>query len=331
MSTSVKNLAVRLVPLLIALVVSVGAVAFPVWAAPPTAAQISQALTTIADGRDPAFGTAIAPAQSLDAARSREERIHAVIARIADEIDAVTTAFATAPDAKKIAATKAAVARFSAETARDGASRSFEGDAPSLSLMRQLLFVPISGAAISATTVIATVSQFERSPKPDDNYYEYSDPADLKSSRVADEPGSAQSWTSAARPAMMPGQVYALKKCRHILVLGWYCNTALYRVGALDGTEGDSAQTLVTFLHPLPPGGDNAQFTDDRAKNIVDGYTALYVVVAADKLVLVYNFGIQSKAGAASQQGRLNAGHKEEYRQLVSRIEAALGTGKLPF
>ena len=322
----VKSLAARLVPLLVALVASVGA-----QAAAPTAAQISAAFTTIADGRDPAFGAGVAPAQSLDAARSPAERIHAVIARIADETAAVTTAFATAPDAEKIAATKAAVARFSAETARDGASRSFEGDGPSLSLMRQVLFVPISGAAISAATVTATVSQFERSPKTDDNYYEYSNPADLKGSHVADEPGSDQSWTSGARPPMTPGQVYALKKCRHIFVLGWYCNSALYRVGTLGGTEGGGAQTLTTFLHPLAPGGDNAQFTDDRAKNIVDGYTALYLVVAAEKLALVYNFGIQSKADAASQQSRLNEGHKEEYHQLVARIETALGTGKLPF
>ena len=322
----VKSLAAWLVLLLVGLVASGGAEA-----APPTAAEISGALSTIADGRDPGFGAGVAPAQSLDMARSRAERIHAVIARIANEIAAVTTAFATAPEPEKIAATKAAVARFSVETARDGASRSFEGDGPSLSLMRQVLFVPISSPAISAASVIATVSQFERSPKTDDNYYEYSNPADLKGSRVGDEPGSDQSWTSGARPAMTPGQVYALKKCRHIFVLGWYCNTSLYRVGTLGGTEAGGAQTLVTFLHPLPPGGDNSQFTDDRAKNIVDGYTALYLVLAAEKLVLVYNFGIQSKADAASQQSRLNEGHKEEYRQLVSRIATALGTGKLPF
>src|SRR5579864_755316 len=93
----VKNWPLLLVPLLVTLVASAGA-----QAAPLTAAQISGALTTIADGRDPTFGAGVAPAQSLDVARSPEERIHAVIARIADEIAAVTTAFATAPDAEKI-------------------------------------------------------------------------------------------------------------------------------------------------------------------------------------------------------------------------------------
>lgn len=299
-------------------------------AAPLAAETISGPLTAIADGRDKAFGAAIAPAQSLDAARPRADRIHAIVARIAGEIDAVTTAFATAPAAAKIGATKAAVARFSPETAQDGASRSFEGSGPSLSLMRQVLFVPASRAGVSIDTVMRIVSQFEHSPKTDDNYYEYSNPADLKGATVADLPGSDESWTSRARPAMIPGQLYALKKCRHIVILGWYCNTALYQVRELTGAR-DGAQTLFTFLHPLPAGADNATFTDDRAKNIVDGYTALYVVMAADNLVLAYNLGIQSKADAPGQQSRLNDGHKEEYRQLVGRIEATLGTGKLPF
>jgi hypothetical protein len=297
---------------------------------PRSAAAIAGPLTTIADGQDKAFGAAVAPAQSLDAAGSREDRVHAIVARIAAEVDAVTTAFATAPTADKIRATKAAVAQFSPETAQDGASRSFEGNGPSLSLMRQLLFVPAARAAITTTTVMQTVSQFEHSAKTDDNYYEYSNPADLKGSTIADLPGSEASWTNQARPPMNPGQVYALKKCRHIFVLGWYCNTSLYQVRALAGVSG-GAQSLTTVLRPLPPGADNAKFTDDRAKNIVDGYTALYVVMAADDVVLVYNLGVQSKADAPSQQSRLNDGQKAEYRQLVSRIEAALGTGKLPF
>jgi hypothetical protein len=319
---TMKNLLALLAPLLIA--------ASCATAAPLPAELIAAPLTTIADGKDKAFGAAVAPAQSLDAGRSRDDRVHAIVARIAGEVEAVTTAFAAAPAAEKIAATKAAVAQFSPETARDGASRSFEGSGPSLSLMRQVLFVPAASAAISPSTVMQMVSQFERSPKTDDDYYEYSDPADLKGSNVTDLPGSDASWTTQARPPMAPGQLYALKKCRHIVILGWYCNTSLYQQRGVAGAA-DGAQSLITFLRPLPKGADNAKFTDDRAKNIVDGYTALYVVMAADNLVLVYNFGIQSKADAASQQSRLNDGHKLEYRQLVSRIEAALGAGKLPF
>jgi hypothetical protein len=296
-------------------------------AAPLSAEAIATPLTTIADGGDKTFGAAVAPAQSLDAGRPRADRIHAIVERMAGEVATVTTAFATAPDAERIAATKAAVARFNPETAQDGASRSFEGSGPSLSLMRQLLFVPVARAEISAATVMQVVSQFERSPKTDDNYYEYSNPADLKAATIADLPGSDASWTTKARPAMTPDQVYALKKCRHIVILGWYCNTSLYQRRDLAG----AVPALITFLRPLPPGADNAKFTDDRAKNIVDGYTALYVAIAADNLVLVYDLGVQSKAEAPSQQGRLNDGQKAEYRQLVARIEAALGLGKLPF
>src|SRR5580692_1423707 len=141
---TMKNLAALLVPLLIA---AAGANA-----APLPAELTAGALTAIADGKDKAFGAAVAPAQSLDAGRSRDERIHAIVARIAAEVEAVTTAFAAAPAAEKIAATKAAVAQFSPETARDGASRSFEGSGPSLSLMRQVLFVPAASAAISSAT-----------------------------------------------------------------------------------------------------------------------------------------------------------------------------------
>jgi hypothetical protein len=299
-------------------------------AATLSAEQIANPLAVIVDGQDKAFGTAVAPAQSLDTARAPKTRSRAVIDRIAHEVSTVTTAFATATRENRIGATKTAVARFNPETARDGASRSFEGSAPSLSVMRQLLFVPKASAAISAAAVMDAVSQFERSPKTDDIYYEYSNPADLKGSSIADLRGSAASWTTAARPPMAPGQVYALKKCRHIVILGWYCNTSLYQRRALGNADG-GVPSLITLLRPLPKGADNPHFDGERAKNIVDGYTALYVAVDAGDLVLVYNLGIQSKAGAASQQGRLNEGHKAEYRQLVSFLETKLATGKLPF
>jgi hypothetical protein len=293
--------------------------------APLPADQIAPILAAIVEGRDPAFGATVAPALSTDKALPRAERARAVVNRIAQEVADVAAAFAAAPAAQKTAATRQAVARVSAETARDGAERSFEGDGPSLSLMRQLLFVPAQGDN-AVDKVMRIVSQFEHSPKTEDNYYEYANPADLKGSATADLPGSAASWTSAARPPMALDQVYAMKKCRHIVILGWFCNTSLYQVRALGG-----AQFLLTFLHALPKGADNPVFDGGRAENTVDGYDALCVVVASESLILVYDLGVQSKEGAASQQSRLNEGHKAEYRQLVGRIEAALGIPKLPF
>jgi len=141
-------------------------------------------------------------------------------------------------------------------------------------------------------------------------------------------PGSETSWTSSAQQPMVSGRVYGLKKCRHILILGWYCNTSLYQVRDIPGADG--AKMLATFLRPLTKGADNSIFEDGRSENIVDGYTALYVVIPSSDLILVYNLGIQSKADAPSQQGRLNEGQKVEYRQLVSRIEAEFGIAKLP-
>jgi hypothetical protein len=290
---------------------------------------IAAALGTIASGQDEAFGKAVAPAQSLDGAKPREERVRAVIDRMAHEIETVRTAFVSAPAANRIAKTRAAVAQFSAETARDGASRSFEGNGPSLSIMRQLLFVPAS-SAVSSATIMQTISQFERSPKAEDNYYEYSDPADLAGSTIIDLSGTEDPLKVGS--PMIPRRVYALKKCRHIAVLGWFCNTALYQVREL-GIAGSQMRSLVTFLRPLGKGADNATFKYERAKNIADGYTAVYAVVAADNLVLVYSLGIQSKADAPDAQSRwqLDQGHKREYRQLADYLETTLGTGKLPF
>ena len=298
-------------------------------AAHVSANQLSELLSTIAQGRDPAFGTAVAPALSTDARSPAAVRATTIVARVVQEIEQVTSAFASAAPADKIAATRAAVARVSPETARDGASRSFEGEGPSLSVMRQLLFVPTATAGVDPTSrVMETISQFERSPKPDDTYYEYRDARHLKRS-VIDLPGSADSWTTKARPAMEPTKVYALKKCRHIAVLGWYCNTQLYQLRELPGTD-PSVKALVTFLRPLPAGADNPTFDGGKAENVVNGYTATYVAVASGDLVLVYSLGIQSRPDEASQQSRLNAGHKEDYRQLVRRLEAALMVPHLP-
>jgi hypothetical protein len=301
-------------------------------AAPVPADRLSELLSTIAQGRDPAFGTAVAPALGVDARSPAPARAAAVIARLAQEIEQVTSAFADAAPADKIAATRAAVARVSPETARDGAARSFEGNGPSVSVMRQVLFVPAAKAgADPASRVMEIIGRFERSPKPDDtDYYEYADAKDLNRSAVVELPGSAESWTTKARPAMEPGKVYALKKCRHILVLGWYCSTQLYQIRGLPGAD-PGVRLLLTFLRPLPKGADNPAFDDGKAENIVAGYTAAYVALASGDLVLVYFLGIQSRPDTASQQSRLNAGHKEEYRQLVTRLEAVLGIPKLPF
>jgi hypothetical protein len=299
-------------------------------ATPLGADQIASVLTGIAQGSDAAFGKTVAPAQSLDVQRPPADRIAAVIARMGQEIARITTEFTAAPAAQRVAKTRAAVAQFSPETAKNGTSRSFEGTGPSLSLMRQLLFVPTASAgAEPASRVMQIIGRFEHSPKTDDTYYEYANPADLKGSQVVELPGSETSWTSHAQPPMEPGRVYALKKCRHIVILGWYCNTSLYQVR--DGLPADGgAKLLATFLRPLPKGADNPKFQDGKAENIVDGYTALYIVTATPDLVLVYSLGVQSKASAPSQQTRLNEGQKAEYRQLVSRIEAELGIGKLP-
>lgn len=300
-------------------------------AAPFPASTVVAMLSNIARGRDAAFGPAVAPALGLDAQLPPSERASSLIKQMVHEIESVTSAFVNAPSQEKIAATRAEVAHFNRETARDGASRSFEGSGPSLSYMRQLLFVPTAKAGKDPVDrVIEIISRFERSPKTEDNYYEYTDPKNLVRSKIIDLPGSSTSWTAQAQPAMIPGKVYALKKCRHIFIMGWYCNTQLYQVRDLPGS-GSGIKLLLTFLRPLPKNADNPAFSGGKAENIVDGYTAAYVVMNSGDLVLVYDLGIQSRADATNFQSRLDEGQKKEYRELVSLIEKSLDITKLPF
>ena len=313
----------------LALVGGIALAAGPSLGAEPEKRAIAGILDALGAGRDPLMGPHVMPAQSLATHESRAQRIAAANARMAQEIDRVVTAFKEAPEAQKAAATRAAVAAFDKETAADGASRQFEGRGPSLSIMRQMLLLRTDQikAPDPAARVIDVVSSFERSPKTDDDYFEYSSPTDLKGSKITELAGSKTSWTTAAQPSMQKDTLYAQKKCRHIVVLGWYCNTSLYSVRDAPAPLG--GKLLLTALYPLPRGHDNRAFTDDRAVNIVDGYTALYVVVPSGGMVLVYNLGIQDKAAAPSHTGRLNDGHKEEYRQLVTRLKADLGAAVL--
>jgi hypothetical protein len=250
---------------------------------------------------------------------------------LAQEIERVATAFLDAPASGKIAATKAVVAAINPETARDGAAYAFEGSGPSVAVTRQLFFVPTANLGANAVDKVVDIStKFVRSPKTDDTYYEYSDPANLKQSTVLGMPGSDTSWTTGARPPMTSGAVYALKKCRHIFVLGWYCNTALYQLRDLPGSGGQ-VKLLLTVLYSLPGGADNAEFIDARAENVADGFSAIYVLVVSGDQILVYNPAVQSKSGTVSMQDSLNAGLKEQYGRLVSRFGAELGLGKLAY
>jgi hypothetical protein len=295
-----------------------------------TAAQIEAMMNDIAEGRDKAFSQPVALAWSLNAAHSTPDRIREINARMAQEIERVVTAFVSAPADEKLAATKAIVAQIDLDTAQNGADEVFEGSGPGLAIMRQLLIVPATDVGDDPVDKLMQISSsFVRSPKTDDVYYEYSDPINLKQSAVLELPGSPTSWTTGARPPMTLGSVYALKKCRDIFILGWYCDTSLYQVRDLPGSGGQ-VKILLTLLYPLPKGADNAKFTDDRAVNVVDGFSAIFVVLISGDQILIYDTGVQYKAGNTSMQGTLNAGLKEQYRQFVSLLGTELRIAKLP-
>jgi len=319
----------------------------------PESAEIARILDEVAQGRDGLFGQAVAPALSLDSQATPSAGVLQADSRIAQEIDRVLSAFMDAPDGQRPAATRAAVAAIDKQTATDGASRTFEGQGPSLSLMRQLAFVRSDqvqgGEPVARLRDI--VSSFERSPKTDDIYFEYSDPRDLVASTIAKLPGSATSWTTGARPAMAGNTLYTLKKCRQVVLLGWFCNTADYAVRDLAASPTGKASVLITVLRPVGKGRDNPAFSGKQAENVVDGYTAVYLFKQAGSFILIYNLGIQSQLAPTSQPGQgsagqktaggqseatlgfadpLNAGQKAEYRQLLARLSAELGIKDFP-
>lgn len=313
------------------LVVFAFLIAIPLAAATGTTTgdSLGSTLKAIARGDDPGFGRDIAPALSVDTARPAPERADAVIDRMSTEFDTVLHAFLTASATERISKTRAAVARVDPETAEKGASRHFQGKGPYLSLMRQLLFVPSAAAgAEPAARILRIVSGFEHAPRAEDTYYEYADPENLKRSAIATLAAAKASAGGEEALAMRPGGSYVLKKCRHVPVLGWYCNTSRYAVRIL--RAGDvTAELLLTFLVPLPPGADNAMFHGGRAENVVDGYTAAYLVLATADTSLVYNLGIQSRAGALSMQSRLNREQQKESRELAQALKTALGISHL--
>ncbi len=289
----------------------------------PEIEQLRQILASVAKG-DSAFGAAVAPAETLATTEPKPDRIRHLDIRLLDELNEVAIAFNEAADGQKQPATRAVVKGLDPQTATEGASRVFEGDGPSLSIMRQFLIVP--AASLGADPVkkaMAIVTSFERSPKTDDSYFEYTAPKDMAGSEIRTLPGSATSWNKAAEPSMAEGEIYKLKKCRSIPILGWYCNTSWYQPLPLDQAPDGSAQALITTLYPLAKGGDNAFFKDGRAENIVDGYTSVYLVEQSGADVLVYSLGFQTKASPALQQARLNAGHKAEFKMLASRFAGA--------
>lgn len=291
----------------------------------PADERIDRLASMLADTTDATglSGLAVAPALSVDSAELTETRITAINRRMIDEIKRVMTAFSSAPAGDQDRAVRDTVRAFDPETAAEGAARLFEGDGPSLSIMRQVLVVSADGLGPAPVArAMDRVSSFERSAKTDDTYYEYANPRDLNASEIIDRPGDPQSWTSNAAPRMELNTIYTLKKCRHIAVLGWYCNTADYQRRAIASPAGAETEILLTVLRPLAPGGDHRMFDGDRSKNIVAGYTALYLVTRSRDAVLIYSLGYQSKPGKPSQTSALNSGHQEEYRQLASRFSS---------
>jgi hypothetical protein len=292
---------------------------------------LAAALAARTLGGDPRFRGLAAPAQWALAAGTDQSRIAAANARLAAEAESLATAFAQAPNGSRAKAALAALAKFDPETARDGAAWLFYGSAPAVSALRQAAFFPAARLGASAVQkTMDAISSFELLPKPEDYYYLYSLPLAPSRSRATELRGSPQGYLSPAAAGMRTGEPYAAKKCRYFL--GWYCNASQYEVTALPAAPGEpeGSRLMIATLMGLEHNPDSLDFGGDgRSRNMAAGYTSFYLVKRAGDSVMLYFSGIQHSASSPSFQGQLNDGQKAEYRQLLERTRALLGTDPL--
>lgn len=313
-----------------ALVATVASVSAPSMARAQVAnesAQLRQVLEARTTQRDGRFAGQVAPGLYL-VDGSPEQRLQEANQRLVTEANVLLQAFASGGDDQRVGLTLKALSAFDAETARDGAARLFFGRGPSMSIMRQIVFVPADRLGANAVQkVMEAVSSFELLPKPEDYYYVYSNALSLSQSRAPETRGASGSHLRASQ-TMADNAPYAIKKCRHVLFT-WYCNTSQY-VQQPVSSSSDSARLLVTTLVDLKRNNDSPDFNrDSRTSNIVEGYTGFYLVKRAGNVIMIYNSGVQHGSDAPRLQGRLNEGHKVEYRQLVERLRSTLGVSPL--
>lgn len=278
-------------------------------------------------GNDHRFVGWVAPGQYGTTGRtSVDQNVTEAIQKITSEVAQVYEAFAAAPNGQRQQATLAALSRINAQTGRELATRLFPATQPPASWMRQIAFVPVAHLEGSpAQQVFSEVTAFELLPKPDDTYFIYREAFNLRAG-VREAKGTRNSHLASAS-SLVVDEPMAVKKCRHVFLLGWYCNTNHYLASTLDlpgGEFRDSAHVMVTTLVDLDRNSDDPQFASGaRNRNTAKGYTALTLVARAGDTVLVYFSGIQHSDSIPNIGGfreKLDQGHKIEASQLNDRL-----------
>lgn len=291
--------------------------------------EIDFKLTRVVRGQDPIFGQSVLPAQSIEPQGTAESRVEEITKGFSQELSFVANAFLNAPEDKIEATTQEAVFQFSAETSKEGAARTLEGRGPILSYLRQFAVIKSSPKLGDdpVTSILSLVSAFESTPKPEDYYYHYENSHSLSLGDVTElRSGSSAHYLTHPRPASSADESRSLKKCRKIIVLGWFCNTSIYGWSKLPTSSQAEAGVFINVLIDLEKVGEHAKFKRDaRGKNLVDGYTSALLVVRKQDSILIYQTGAQSGGrDPGSFAAQINDGHKLEYRQMMELIRSKL-------
>ena len=291
---------------------------------PPTSPEktaITAALTELTGlGGNTFYIQALSPGISLSVTKTEAERKAETNAMIAEQMQAVISAFKSADESNKLAATRAAVESIDRDILRKGVKIEFINGEPSNAISRSFMMIEKQPGSTLTTAeqTMKAITSYRRSARPSDHAYEYSMAENLQTSTITHTEGSDQTWRPPlAPPALSLREDKVIKKCRNIL--GWRCATALYRADeALEGA--DHIKFLFTSSYSLKNNRDNAQFSGGKAKNQVDGSTGLLVVKESENWIMVFAIDSQLKEGRLSFTGAIQSGSEEDFARFKQRI-----------
>lgn len=282
-------------------------------------------------GNNAFYSKVISPAKSLEMNKSDADRTSAINEKLANELDAVMTAFKNAPEDQKGTAAAAAAKLLDSGLGGLVSSRiQFIDGKPSGAIARALIVIDKTGNEESLTpkNVLDSITSYKRSSKPSDHSFEYEDASNLTVGNISDLEGSDSGWVKpGALPPFEAGKNYAIKKCRQIF--GWRCATTLYRVGEAT-IAGEATPYLYMGNYDLKNNPDNPGFGGDkRTVNQIAGSTALFVVKESKRWIMVWGVDAQWNTGGISFGSIIQSEYQKDFGRMNQRITLDLKKGKV--
>ena len=293
--------------------------------------QVLDLITGFSLGNNAFYNKVISPAKSLDMNKSESDRTSEMNIQIANELDAVLTAFNSAPEDQKANAAAASAKLFDKEVGGPVSSRiEFIDGKPSAAIARAIILIDKTGneETMTAKGVLDVITSYKRSVKPSDHSFEYEDATNLMIGKITHLEGSDSSWIKPG--ALAPFEFdkdYAIKKCRQIF--GWRCATTLYHVGeAFIG--GENLPFLYMGSYDLKKNSDNPGFGGDkRTTNQISGSTALFVIKESKRWVMVVGVDAQWNTAGISFSSIIQSEYQKDFGRMNQRIALDLKKGKI--